>query len=339
MTAAASSQCRRRTSSSARSRRCGSVRAGMGVVSTRKTDGPAWPSIVAWCERELGSSPALRLFNSGHIAEVHGVELGDGRRVVIKVRPVDDRAGSVVAVQRRLFERGFPCPEPLTDACQLGDVIVTAETLVLAESLIGRPPVAECAELLAELVALAGDAGEFPKLMSPLPWVAWDWQGPGQWPPPDDLDLDLNEPPGPPWLEEAAARVRSRLASDHGEPVLGHCDWESHNFGWRDGHITVVYDWDSLGIRTEAAIVGAAGTAFSSSRGGPIAAELEDSAAFFGAYRSRCPDWDGDATEVAYAAGLWVLLYNARKELAGGGRGYLDHLAKELRERLRRAGA
>ena len=155
--------------------------------------------------------------------------------------------------------------------------------------------------------------------MSPLPWVAWDWQGPGQWPPPDDLDLDLNQPPGPPWLEEAAARVRSRLASDHREPVLGHCDREAQNLGWRDGHITVVYDWDSLGIRTEAAIVGAAGTVFSSSTGGPIAAELEDSAALLGqAYGSRCPDWDGYATEVAYATCLWVLLYNARKELASG---------------------
>jgi len=218
-------------------------------------------------------------------------------------------------------------------------MIVTAETLVPAEGLIGGPPVQECAELLAELVGLAGDAGDFPELMSPLPWVAWDWQGPGQWPPPDDVDLDLNQPPGPPWLEEAAARVRSRLASDHGKGVIGHCDWEAHNFGWRSGHMAVVYDWDSLGIRTEPAIAGAAGTVFSSSTGGPIAAELEDTAAFLDVYRSRCQDWDDDATEVAYAAGLWVLLYNARKELAGGGRGYLDQLGKELRERLRRAGA
>jgi hypothetical protein len=298
-----------------------------------------WPSIVAWCERELGSTPALRLFDRGHLAEVHGVELGDGRRVVIKVRPVDGRAGSVVAIQRRLFERGFPCPEPLTDACQLGELIVTAETLVRAEGLVGHPPLAEGAELLAELVGLAGDAGDFPELISPLPWMAWDHHGSGQWPPPDDLDLDLNQPPGPTWLEDAAARVRSRLASDHRQSVIGHCDWEAHNFGWSDGHITVVYDWDSLGIRTEAAIAGAAATVFSSRTGGPIAAELEETEAFLGAYRRRCRDWDDGATQVAYAAGVWVLLYNARKELAGGGDGYVDHLAKELRERLRRAGA
>jgi hypothetical protein len=201
----------------------------MGVVSTRKTDGPAWPSIVAWCERELGSGPALRLFNSGHIAEVHGVELGDGRRVVIKVRPVDDRTGSVVAVQRRLFERGFPCPEPLTDACQLGDVIVTAETLVFADSLIGRPPAAECAELLAELVALADDAGDFPKLMSPLPWVAWDWQGPGQWPPPDDVDRvepTKNSPRGGPGSCERKqiGRRRVRTTTPAGRSEEDHTD-------------------------------------------------------------------------------------------------------------------
>lgn len=46
----------------------------------------------------------------------------------------------------------------------------------------------------------------------------------------------------------------------------------------------------------------------------------------------------GADLEVAWAAGLWVLLYNAKKECAGGGRGYLDHLERELHERMVEAG-
>ncbi len=61
--------------------------------------------------------------------------------------------------------------------------------------------------------------------------------------------------------------------------------------------------------------------------------------AFLDAYRRGRPSWDEDASELAYAAGLWVLLYNARKELAGGGTGYLEHLSRELQARLERAGA
>jgi Phosphotransferase enzyme family len=286
-----------------------------------------------------GARADVELFREGHLGEVRGLELVDGRRIAVKVRPTDGRTCCVVAVQRHLFQRGFPCPEPLTGARRFGERVVTVEALVLGEGLLGPPHATESAELLAELVALAGDAGDFPELRSPLAWVAWDHEEPGQWPRPDDLDLDLNCPPGPPWLEDAAARVRSRLASDRHQPVIGHCDWEAGNFGWRNGHVAVVYDWDSLGVRTEAAIVGAAGTVFSCRPGGPVAAEIEETATFLGAYRRHCREWDDESTQTAYAAGLWVLLYNARKELAGGGDGYLGHLGKELRQRLRRAGA
>jgi hypothetical protein len=192
--------------------------------------------------------------------------------------------------------QGFCCPEPLTEASPLSEMLATAEAFVPSEALMGRPTADECAETLATLVALTGEAGKFPELAPPLPWVAWDHEGPGQWPPPDDLDVALNEPPGPRWLEDAAHLVRSRMAADSSPPAIGHCDWEAPNLGFRDGHVAVVYDWDSLGIRSEPALAGVA------------------------------------------AAGLLVLLYNARKELAGGGKGYLDHLSRELQVRLQYAG-
>jgi hypothetical protein len=101
-----------------------------------------------------GRSPTLRVFTTRHSSEVHGVELSDGRRVVSKVRPIDAVLPPLLPSKGGLFEPGFPCPEPRMDACQLGDVMVTAETLVPAEGVIGRPPFKERAEMLAELVGL-----------------------------------------------------------------------------------------------------------------------------------------------------------------------------------------
>lgn len=301
-------------------------------------DGAEWESIVGWCHRELGSPARVRLFAGGHIAKVVGVMLGDGRQVVVKLRPPDARAPAVLAVQRRLFDRGFPCPEPLSGATVLGDMMASAEANLPAEELVGPPPPRECAEKLAMLVTLAGDPGEFPALASPLPWVAWDHPGPGRWPVPDDLDVDLDHPPGPPWLEDAAEGVRTRLAADRSPMVIGHCDWEAHNLGWRGRRIAVVYDWDSLGTRSEPALAGAAAAVFASARGGPVAADLQQSEAFLDAYQEFRGPFGPDAVEVAYAAGLWVMLYNARKELAGGGHGYLRHLGVELGHRSRMAG-
>ena len=242
-------------------------------------------------------------------------------------------------MQRLLFERGFPCPEPLSGVSLVGGMLASAEAFVPAGPLVGRPPADECAVGLARLVDLAGNPSVFPELAPPLPWVAWDHPGAGNWPPPDDLDLDLNNPPGPPWWEGTAERVGARLSADAWPAVIGHCDWESHNLGWRDGHIAVAYDWDSLGSRSDPAVAGAAAAVFASAPGGPVAADLGQTDAFLHTYRRGRPGWDEDASEVAYAAGLWVLLYNARKELAGGGAGYVEHLSRELHARLERAGA
>lgn len=298
-----------------------------------------WQEIVMWCQRELGSTPRRHLFTGGHISTVVGVELDNGRRVVVKLRQADERVRGAIAVQRSLFELGFPCPEPLTGPSLLGARVASAEELVPAAPLAGPAPADQCAEMLAVLVGLAGDPKSFPELAPPLVWVAWDHPGAGHWPAADDLDVDLNEPPGPPWLEGTAEAVRARLAADRWPPVIGHCDWEAHNLGWRDGRIAVVYDWDSLGVRSEPALAGAAASVFASALGGPVAADLGQTEAFLWSYQVARTGWDNDAVEVAYAAGLWVLLYNARKELAGGGAGYLDHLNRELQARLRRAGA
>jgi hypothetical protein len=62
----------------------------------------------------LGSPPADEIFRSGYLSAVIGLRLADGREVVVKVRPDSPRIAACVEVQRRVFQAGYPCPQPLT---------------------------------------------------------------------------------------------------------------------------------------------------------------------------------------------------------------------------------
>ena len=292
-----------------------------------------------WCRQELQARPARRLFDGGHLATVVGLELDDARKVVIKVQKSSDRIHAIVGIQRALFDAGYPCPEPLAGPSPLGGHVATAETYVESWPFEGTsPPAASCAQLLAQLVAKTPDPSLFPALGPPPPWVGWDHSGSDTWPTPDDLNVDLNTAPGPGWLDESANRIRLRLRDDDAPQIIGHVDWEAHNLGWQGEDPIVVYDWDSLAIRTEPMIAGAAATVFASTSGTAVAASLDQTDEFLREYENQRGSFDQAQREVAWAAGLWVLLFNARKEIAGGGQGYLRNLELELNERMRRAG-
>jgi hypothetical protein len=86
--------------------------------------------LAQWCQEQLGSPPAGEIFRSGYLSAVIGLRLADGRAIVVKVRPGSPRIAACTEVQRRLFESGYPCPEPLTGAAPFGDGVATAETYV-----------------------------------------------------------------------------------------------------------------------------------------------------------------------------------------------------------------
>jgi hypothetical protein len=194
--------------------------------------------------------------------------------------------------------------------------------------------------LLAALVLAAPPPSALPDFGEAPPWVGWDHSGDATWPPPDDLALDLNEHPGPRWVDETAAALRARLSLLTEDEVIGHLDWESHNLRWLpDGSPLAVDDWDSIGLRPEPAIAGAAAAVFASSPDGlVVAASVAQTKEFLDAYEgARRVRWSRELTEMAWAADLWVLTYNAKKEANGGGRGYLAVLNDEGDERRRRA--
>jgi hypothetical protein len=299
------------------------------------------------------------LFERGHLSRVYGLGLVDGRQVVAKVRPYALRHPAVLAVQRYLAAAGFPCPAPLGETTGPDGQTVTFEELVDHDPTAGLPArgparhqaLADGAALLARLVALAPAPGAITasSLWYPAPpWAGWDHDQPGTWPVPDEPVGDLNAAAGPEWIEAAGRRVRARLLDTGLPDVLGHVDWEAQNMAWADGRPVTVFDWDSLAARPEAAVAGLAAAVFpagsvaAGAAGGSVAgASLAETQTFLAAYETaRGAPFPAAEREVAWAAGLWVLAFNARKEAAGAASGpRQDVLAADVSDRLHRAGA
>jgi hypothetical protein len=159
---------------------------------------------------------------------------------------------------------------------------------------------------------------------------------PGIWPLPDDLDVDLNQHPGPTWLDDLGARVRRRLHVDHRPLIVGHADWEAHNVLWVGGHLHVVHDLDSTAALSEAALAGAASAVYSAT-GAPMTEPTPaQSRLFLSAYEvSRGHPWRADELQI-----LWVRAFNAKKAAQSEvDEMLLGQLAREADERLSLTGS
>jgi hypothetical protein len=297
-------------------------------------------SLFAWCESALGERPAEVGLRTGHLSQVLVIRLADGRHVVVKARPFEPRLLGCAAVQRSLAAGGYPCPTPLAGPDVIGTMAVSAEALV--DTGVQRD-VAAGAEafgtLLARLVAEAPAPCAVPSLAPSPPWNGWDHDGPELWPDLDDEGHNLNRVDGPAWVDTAAAAVR-RLLRDHSAPArVGHGDWESQNIRWLGGDVIAVHDWDSVIAQPEAAIVGFASAVWAAQGRPDEASSVDQSAAFIDAYEQAAGvHWTQPARQAAWAAGLWVRLFNAKKEAAAGGGPQCDRLCGELARRLERAG-
>jgi hypothetical protein len=292
--------------------------------------------LADWCDRHLGARAACVLFRSGHLSEVVAVELADGRRVVVKARPSDPRIVGCTVVQEHLARAGFPCPEPLTAPVEADGLTVTAETLVEGGSqLPAEGGAAPFAALLSRLIGAAPVPADVPSLAPAPPWTGWDHPGPGLWPDRDDRDRDLNSCPGPTWLDDAARRVQERLRASAGPVRIGHGDWESQNIHWSDGRPLAVHDWDSVIAQPETAIVGLASAVWPAAGAVGEAATVAQSADFIACYQQAAGRrWTDQEVQDAWAAGLWVRLFDAKMEAADGGGPLLDRLAVEISARL-----
>lgn len=258
------------------------------------------------------------LLRAGHLSAVFGLRLGDGREVAIKARCDEpDRVAACLAAQAALARGGFRCPAPLTAVTSAeGNLVVHAEAWLPGGELLRSddPGTARrYAEVFADLMVRLGDVHGPPPLPSPH-WLGWDHQGPGPWPPIDELDSrDQSTVPG--FVVATAIRATRRLReSGHQPRVLGHADFEAQNLRWHGRELHVVHDWDSLAWMPEPVLVGSASGVFASAEV-PTLAPLESSAAFIKAYQgARRRRFSADELELAWAASLWTTTHNARTE-------------------------
>jgi hypothetical protein len=295
--------------------------------------------LAQWCGRHLGSLPAGELFRSGYLSTVIGLRLSDDREVVVKVRPHSPRIAACVEVQRRLFESGYPCPEPFTGAAPLGDDVATAEAYIAGGAMLpgaGRAARA-FAEAFARLVLLAPRPAEVPALDPSPSWAAWSHAEPGLWPRPEGRDVDLNAAAGPAWIDNAGRRARDRLRAGGSDIVIGHCDWLAANLRWNGDTLLVVHDWDSVTADSEAVLAGLAAALYSTVKADELAT-VEETERFLGEYcQARGREFSADELERSWAAGCWTRAYDAKYQHAAG-QPVRSLTENQARERLRRAG-
>ena len=192
----------------------------------------------------------------------------------------------------------------------------------------------------AALIVLAPGTETIPTLEPAPPWAGWDHTEDGVWPMPDDRAADLNAHPGPAWLDAVGERVRTRLAASPLPRVVAHVDWEMQNLRWSGEHLHAAHDWDSVAVRPEAGIVGLA-AAVHTVTGEPTSEASEDQVEdFLLAYEDAGQrPFMREEREVAWAAGLWVRAFNAKKDSLDGDGPSLARLAAEAPRRLERASA
>jgi hypothetical protein len=270
---------------------------------------------------------------------VIGLRLADDREVVVKVRPDSARIVACVEVQRRMFESGYPCPEPLAGPAPFGGGVATAEVYVPGGAVLpGADHAARAfAGAFARLISLAPRPAEVSSLDPAPSWAAWNHREAGLWPRPEDYDLDLNEVAGPEWIDQAGSCARDRLRAGAPEAVIGHCDWLAGNLRWSGDELLVVHDWDSVAADSEDVLAGFAAALYSTVSPDELAT-VGETGKFLDAYcEARGQAFSADELQRSWAAGVWTRAYDAKDQHAAG-KAVVSLSENEARERLRRAG-
>jgi hypothetical protein len=221
-------------------------------------------TIDAFAREQLGAGVTGYLFYSASIGSTHGIELEDGRRVVIKVRPPAesnpylplDRGSleKVVVAQRYLADAGYPCPTPL-----LGPVVL-ARGLATVESWLAPGEIRDGHDVRVRSLLAAG-LHEHAAILEPLVASAttahFDVPRDRLFPQPHsklfrpcDADQDIG------WVRDLARRARQIAEAVPSRPRLGHCDWRVEHVRFQGDRIVATYDWDSLALVPEIRMVG-----------------------------------------------------------------------------------
>lgn len=276
-----------------------------------------------FCGETLQASPVACRFYEASVGCVAGLELSDGRNVVVKAhRPHSDRAqlGAAHVVQATLAARGFPCPRPLVGPAPLALGIATVEELVDdGERRVATPAIrAAMAATLAALVETGSDLAGLPGLTRGLLPPSS-----GLWPVPHSPIFDFAASQhGTGWIDTVAAAALAKVGNGAGRAprVVGHVDWAVKHFRFEGDRVRVVYDWDSIVAADEPSIVGQAATSFPATwyLEARIAPTTDETRAFVAGYEVAAGrSFTVQEWHQVGAAATYALSYRARCEACG----------------------
>jgi hypothetical protein len=223
-------------------------------------------AIDAFCAAHLGAGVRGYRFFDASSGSVHGVDLTDGRAVVVKGHRADTDLGylrAVIEVQRALADSGVAAPRPRAGPVVAGSGHLTAEDLLPQH----RPEDAHAPEVRRTLArGLAG----FVTRAAPLVGMLRPHVHPlhrlvdGLYPVPHSPRFDFAATAaGAEWIDDLMRAARARIAAmPPSAEVVAHGDWRVQNLSVRDGRIDAVYDWDSVAVTVEMGALAASALTF-----------------------------------------------------------------------------
>ena len=273
-----------------------------------------------FCEQTLHSSIAAYLFYESSQGAVCGVQLADGRRVVIKVhQPRRDVAflQAVYSAQRYLAEHSYPCPLPLLAPTPLMHGHAMVETLIDKGVYMDAHTPAirrSMAQHLAQLASFTPALKDISGLSSTA--IARQLPPGVLWPTPHSKIFDFEATTkGAEWIDQLAHAAKQVLDRGCGELIIGHTDWSVKHFRFLHGKVTVIYDWDSLALERETVIVGGAAVGFTMTwhLDVRLTPTPEEARAFIAEYEeARGKAFTADERRTINAAATYGLAYGAR---------------------------
>ncbi len=279
---------------------------------------PADRAFERFCREELGSGVGKVLFERASTGIVRGLELEDGRQVVVKAhQPAQDEIflTAVRDVQAYLHAEGYPVLLPLGGPAPLGRGLGLAQELRDEGTWedAHRPEIRrELARSLAAQLELTRRLGAVVGLGR-----GWRlWADKGLWPPVAHSPIFdfASTAVGAERIDELAAQARQLIVGS-GEALVGHSDWSAKHMRFVSGRIAVVYDWDSLDLSSEARLVGTAAATFTANFELEVrqAPTPDEARAFVDDYSSaRARRLSRTEREEIAAVTLYLVAYSAR---------------------------
>jgi hypothetical protein len=310
------------------------------------TDATAMAALAdEFLRREVGAGIAAPHFYATSTGCALGLDLDDGRAVVLKVHQphtVPAELAAVQRVQRELHRRGFPAPRPLAGPAPLGPAPAVVEAMLdvgVAPDATQPPARRLVASSAHRLLRLTADLADDPALTRPVVPRGLARVFPPPHSPVFDFEATTD---GADWIEDLGARAAARVAREAaGSTMLTHVDFRAEHLRVDGEELVAVYDWDSLRVDAEAVAIGQIAHAFTIDWSQPIAhvPTISEAIAFVEDYeRARGYPFDEQEWRVVRASWVYATAYGARCEHALLG-GDVDPVPDAFRDRLAAHGA